>query len=83
MTRLSRSVGPFTIKDDHPQNRWLNVPEALVHSSNIVTAKMADELGRERSEAFFTQLGFREPPHVELKERGRTCGPKAGAAPRR
>ncbi len=68
-------VGPFTIKDDHPQNRWLNVPEALVHSSNIVTAKIADELGRERSEAFFTQLGFREPAHIELKERGGTLWP--------
>ncbi|HMT44940.1 MAG TPA: penicillin-binding protein 2, partial [Chakrabartia sp.] len=69
------AVGPFKIKDDHPQNRWLNVPEALVHSSNIVTAKVADELGRERAEAFFTQMGFREPPHVELKERGRTLWP--------
>lgn len=71
------SVGPFKIKDDHPQNRWLNVPEALVHSSNIVTARVADALGRERSEAFFTQMGFREPAHVELKEKGRTLWPQS------
>jgi cell division protein FtsI (penicillin-binding protein 3) len=69
------SVGPFMIKDDHPQHRWLNVPEALVHSSNIVTARVADELGRERSEAFFRKLGFGDPVQVELKERGRTLWP--------
>ena len=69
------SVGPFKIKDDHPQNRWLNVPEALVHSSNIVTARIADELGRERSEAFFKKLHFGDPVGLELKERGRTLWP--------
>ncbi len=69
------SVGPFMIKDDHPQHRWLNVPEALVHSSNIVTARVADELGRERSEAFFRKMGFGDPVQVELKERGRTLWP--------
>ena len=69
------SVGPFTIKDDHPQNRWLNVPEALVHSSNIVTARVADELGRERAEAFYRKIGFGKPVPLELKERGRTLWP--------
>ena len=69
------SVGPFTIKDDHPQHRWLNVPEALVHSSNIVTARVADELGRERSEAFYRKMGFGKPVELELKERGRTIWP--------
>jgi cell division protein FtsI (penicillin-binding protein 3) len=71
------SVGPFKIKDDHPQNRWLNIPEALVHSSNIVTARVADEMGREKSEAFFKKLGFHEPVHVELRERGRTLWPSS------
>ena len=69
------SVGPFKIKDDHPAHRWLNVPEALVHSSNIVTARVADELGKERAEAFFRKLGFGEPVKLELKERGRTLWP--------
>jgi cell division protein FtsI (penicillin-binding protein 3) len=40
-------IGGFTIKDDHSQGRYLNVPETLVHSSNIVTARIADNLGRE------------------------------------
>jgi cell division protein FtsI (penicillin-binding protein 3) len=71
------SVGPFKIKDDHPQRRWLNVPEALVHSSNIVTARVADELGKERSEAFYRKLGFGEPVGLELRERGRTLWPSS------
>ncbi len=69
------SVGPYQIKDDHPQRRWLNIPEALVHSSNIVTARVADMLGRERAESFFTKLGFRQPVQLELRERGRTLWP--------
>ena len=71
------SVGPFTIKDDHPQRRWLNVPEALVHSSNIVTARVADELGKERSEAFYRKLGFGDPIRLELREKGRTLWPNS------
>ena len=69
------AVGPYRIKDDHPQRRWLNVPEALVHSSNIVTARVADELGSERSETMYRALGFAEPAHIELRERGRTLMP--------
>ena len=41
-------VGKFRIKDDHPMNRWLNVPETLVHSSNIITARIADQMGAKR-----------------------------------
>jgi cell division protein FtsI (penicillin-binding protein 3) len=68
-------VGRFEIGDDHPQNRWLNVPEALVHSSNIVTARVADELGKDRMDAMFAKLGFYEPAYVELREKGRTLKP--------
>ncbi|MCP5750697.1 penicillin-binding transpeptidase domain-containing protein, partial [Klebsiella pneumoniae] len=28
-------IGGFRIRDEHSQKRWLNVPEILVHSSNI------------------------------------------------
>ena len=38
-------IGGFKIRDTHPAGRWLNVPEALVHSSNVVTAQIADNLG--------------------------------------
>lgn len=70
------AIGGFKISDDHAQKRWLNVPETLVHSSNIATARFADELGRDRMAAYFERMGFREPPHVELRERGRTIWPR-------
>ena len=69
------AVGRYRIKDDHPTGRWLNVPEALVHSSNIVTARIADQLGRERMEAMFRKLHFDTAPDIELKERGRPIWP--------
>ncbi len=68
-------VGRFKIKDDHPLNRWLNVPETLVHSSNIVTARIADEMGQKRMEMLFRRLGFYESPIIELREKGRPLVP--------
>jgi cell division protein FtsI (penicillin-binding protein 3) len=68
-------VGRFKIKDDHPSGRWLTVPEALVHSSNIVTARVGDELGKDRMEKLFRSLGFYEAPYIELRERGRPLPP--------
>ena len=68
-------VGKYKIRDDHPSHRWLNTPETLVHSSNIGTARIADELGSERVQIFYRKLGFGEPPHIELRERGRTLWP--------
>lgn len=68
-------VGKYKIKDDHPMNRWLNVPETLVHSSNIVTARIADQMGQQRMEALFRRVGFYESPYIELKEKGRPLVP--------
>ncbi|VAV88383.1 Cell division protein FtsI [Peptidoglycan synthetase], partial [hydrothermal vent metagenome] len=69
-------VAGFTIKDDHSQGRYLNVPETLVHSSNIVTARIADNLGKEGMEKMIRSLGFDERPHIELVERGHPIWPK-------
>jgi len=68
-------VGGYTIHDEHSDGRWLNVPEALVHSSNIVTARIADQLGQERTSAFFRKLHFDAKPDIELKERGAPIWP--------
>lgn len=68
-------VGKYKIKDDHPMSRWLNVPETLVHSSNIVTARIADQMGAKRMETLFRRVGFYEPPYIELKEKGRPLVP--------
>ena len=69
-------VGRFKISDTHPQNRYLNVPETLVHSSNIVTARIADNLGRERMENVMRSLDFDKRPAIELVEKGRPLWPK-------
>ncbi len=69
-------IAGFLIRDVKPQRRWLNVPETLIHSSNIVTARIADDLGRERMERLFERLEFKSPPHVELNERARPQWPK-------
>ncbi|MBU3077776.1 peptidoglycan D,D-transpeptidase FtsI family protein [Sphingomonas quercus] len=68
-------IGRYRIKDDHPENRWLNVPEMMVHSSNIVTARISEQIGEERIKAMFTKLGFDTPPAIELVEKGRPLWP--------
>jgi len=64
-------LGGFRIRDDHAKNRWLTVPEIFIHSSNIGTARIAMEAGRERQRAMLEQLGFFKPIGVELPERAR------------
>jgi cell division protein FtsI (penicillin-binding protein 3) len=70
-------VGRFTIHDDRgdEQRRWLNIPETLIYSSNIATARVADELGQERLSGMFRALGFDTRPAIELKERARPLWP--------
>ncbi|MBY0583218.1 MAG: penicillin-binding protein 2 [Sphingomonas sp.] len=70
-------VGRFTIHDDRgdEQERWLDIPETLIYSSNIATARIADELGAEREKAMFRRLGFDTRPDVELREKGRPIWP--------
>ncbi len=68
-------VGSYTIHDDEPAGRWYNVPEMLVHSSNIVTARIADELGEARTASMFKRLHFDARPDIELKERARPIWP--------
>jgi cell division protein FtsI (penicillin-binding protein 3) len=69
-------IGRFRISDDHPQGRPLTVPEVLVHSSNIATARIADAMGAERMQAAFRALGFDRPVPIELNERSRTLWPR-------
>lgn len=70
-------VGGYRIKDDHPLGRWLNVPETLIHSSNIVTARIADEMGPEPMQKLFRALEFDQRPSIELKERARPLWPSS------
>lgn len=68
-------IGRYPIHDDHPQKRWLDVPEALIYSSNIVTARIAREMGAARMQAAFRSLGFDRSPDIELPGRGRPIWP--------
>lgn len=63
-------IAGFTIHDDHPKNRWLNVPEIFVYSSNIGTLKMAQDIGVEKQKAFFEKLGLFRKTDVEINELG-------------
>ncbi|WP_353216799.1 penicillin-binding protein 2 [Sandarakinorhabdus sp.] len=64
-------VAGFRIRDDHAKNRWLTVPEIFIYSSNIGTARIAMEVGRDRQRAFLDMLGFLRPVDIELKEKAR------------
>jgi cell division protein FtsI (penicillin-binding protein 3) len=63
-------VGRFTIHDDHPQNRWLTVPEIFEYSSNIGAARMAVDAGTDRQRDFLARLGLLRAPSIELPEIG-------------
>jgi cell division protein FtsI (penicillin-binding protein 3) len=69
-------IGGFKIRDTHPAGRWLNVPEALVHSSNVVTARIADNLGRPKMDAMLRNMGFNERPAIEIGERAMPLWPR-------
>ncbi|WP_379549340.1 peptidoglycan D,D-transpeptidase FtsI family protein [Erythrobacter sp. W53] len=74
-------VGRFSIKDSHFIGNHLNVPNALIHSSNTVTARVADDLGPERLRQTMIDLGMNERPHIELPARGHPIWP-SGKWPR-
>ena len=71
-------VGGFTIHDDRgdEQKRWLNIPETLIYSSNIATARVADMLGESRMKGLFKKLAFDTKPDIELREKEQPLWPK-------
>ncbi|MFN4038957.1 MAG: peptidoglycan D,D-transpeptidase FtsI family protein [Erythrobacter sp.] len=69
-------VGKRTLKDLKPKGAGLNVPQALVYSSNTVTARVADELGAERLRRTLIDLGMDQRPFIELPARGKPLFPK-------
>ncbi len=50
--------GRFTINDYHPEERWLRLSEVFVHSSNIGTVQVAEDLGQEEHWAYLDRLGL-------------------------
>jgi cell division protein FtsI (penicillin-binding protein 3) len=70
------AIGGFQIRDSHDLGASLNVPESLIHSSNIVTAQIADELGGARLKTTMQALGMNERPYIELPARGFPLWPR-------
>lgn len=69
-------VGSRSIKDSHPLGPSLNVPQALVHSSNTVTARIGDAMGAERQRQTMIDLGMDRRPFIELPAKGKPLFPK-------
>ena len=63
-------VARHTIRDYRAKNRWLSVPEILVHSSNIGAAEMALDVGGWQQRNYLEQLGLLAPAAIELPEVG-------------
>jgi cell division protein FtsI (penicillin-binding protein 3) len=69
-------VARYTIRDFHAENRWLSVPEILVHSSNIGAAQMALDVGGATQRRYLGRLGLLTTAAVELPESGKPLTPK-------
>ena len=70
-------VSRFTITDYHPHNKPLNVPEILIYSSNIGSARMAEAIGAETQRAFMDKLGLLDRLELEIPEISRPLSPKS------
>jgi cell division protein FtsI (penicillin-binding protein 3) len=84
LSRLYYNAGPlpidgFQIRDHHYYGS-MNVPNMLIHSSNVVTAQVADELGGARLKATMETLGMNARPSIELPARGFPLWPKGNWA---
>lgn len=60
------------IRDFHPQKRVLTLPEVFVHSSNIGTALMAQEIGTDALLGFYKDIGLIGRPALEIPEVARS-----------
>ncbi|WP_271077152.1 peptidoglycan D,D-transpeptidase FtsI family protein [Aurantiacibacter sp. MUD61] len=59
-----------TIRDLHSYGETLNAPEMLIHSSNVVTGHIVDEMGADTLRQYMVELGMNERPYIELPARG-------------
>ncbi len=69
-------IARFTIRDDHPKARWLNLPEIYMYSSNIGSARIAVSAGDGIQKAFMQRLGLLNRPDFELLETGTPIVPE-------
>src|SRR5690606_22562118 len=66
--RHALRIGRHTIRDFHGKGRVLTVPEIFIYSSNIGTARMAEEVSIEDHRAFCRRIGLLDRMKTELPE---------------
>ena len=71
--------GKFTIHDDHPLGRMINMKEVFYYSSNVGAARIALSQGVEAHRAFLRKLGQLERLRTELPESASPIVPKRWA----
>ena len=64
-------VSSRTIKDYHPLNYAISIPEVVVHSSNIGSAKIAEKFGSSTQLKYLKSLGLMDKLSLELPELGK------------
>lgn len=62
--------GRFAIRDFHRMDPVLTLTETMVESSNVATGRLAMMIGTPAAQAFLRELGFFDPPPVEIAEAG-------------
>ncbi|HEY8004914.1 MAG TPA: penicillin-binding protein 2 [Phenylobacterium sp.] len=69
-------LGYRTIHDYHATHKVLTLVEVFQHSSNIGTARLAEEIGVDRLSSYFKAFGLTTPAKVELIETARPLTPR-------
>lgn len=64
------------IKDYRGENRWLNLSEILIHSSNIGSAQIALKVGRDEQKKFLDRMGLFSPLEIDVAEKENPMLPK-------
>ena len=74
--RFPIKIGRFTIHDFYGRGTYLSVEEILKYSSNIGSAKIALDVGREYQKSFFKKIGLLDTVSCELIETQKPLYPK-------
>jgi len=61
-------IGKLFIKDYHAKNRFLDLEEVFIYSSNIGAARIALKLGKERQSYYFEKLGLKSKINSGMQE---------------
>jgi cell division protein FtsI (penicillin-binding protein 3) len=69
-------LGYRVIHDYHATHKILSLVEVFQHSSNIGTARLAEQIGPQRLSHYFEAFGLTQPAKTELFESARPLTPK-------